>query len=288
MISIASDWGNPLNIYWMVLNPQPQSGMWLMLPLYSVYIPFTFIEIYFLITNKRELARKLAGILVILGIIIDLTEFYIQGILFNLNTPRHLWTDIPMLWVYFLISGALTGIAGAIVFAFLGLKNKPYFDDFISFAAKTGVILTILAAIYEIINFMVVDTKWLNLIIKGSPISWMYWGWLILGIAVPFVLFLSKSKGATLIGAISALIGTFLMRQAFIYGGNIVPMTERVDGLGPQSTTTYVNVTPWAYIPPHTMEILIIIGCLGLGIAIYAILDKLFDVRNVTDSYDHH
>jgi ribosomal protein L25 (general stress protein Ctc) len=127
-----------------------------------------------------------------------------------------------------------------------------------------------------------------NTSIKGSPISWMYWGWLILGIAVPFVLFLSKSKGAALIGAISALIGTFLMRQAFIYGGNIVPMTERVDGLGPQSTTTYVNVTPWAYIPPHTMEILIIIGCLGLGIAIYAILDKLFDVRNVTDSYDHH
>jgi len=288
MISIASDWGNPLHIYWMVLNPQPQSGMWLMLPLYSIYIPFTFIEIYFLITNKRDLARKLAGILVILGIIIDLTEFYIQGILFNLNTPRHLWTDIPMLWVYFLISGALTGIAGAIVFAFLGLKNKPYFDDFISFATKTGVILTILAAIYEVINFKVVDPKWMNLIIKGSPISWMYWGWLILGIAVPFVLFLSKSKGGILIGAISALIGTFLMRQAFIYGGNIVPMTERVPGFGPESTSTYINVTPWAYIPPHTMEILIIIGCLGLGIAIYAILDKLFDVRNVTDSYDHH
>jgi len=26
MISIASDWGNPINIYWMLLNPQPQSG----------------------------------------------------------------------------------------------------------------------------------------------------------------------------------------------------------------------------------------------------------------------
>jgi hypothetical protein len=288
MISIASDWGNPLNIYWMILNPQPQSGMWLMLPLYSIYIPFTFIEIYFLITNKRDLARKMAGVLVILGIIIDLAEFYIQGILFNLNTPRHLWTDIPQLWIYFLISGALTGIAGAILFAFLGLRNKPYFEEMIQTAANMGLVLIALAALYEVINFMVVDPKWMNLIVAGSPVSWMYWGWIILGLAVPFVLWLTKKPGAILLGAISALVGTFLMRQAFIYGGNIVPMTDRF-GKGPEATSLYQldEITPWAYVPPHTMEILVIIGCLGLGLAIYAILDKLFDVRNINDNADH-
>jgi len=288
MLSIASDWGNPLNIYWMVLNPQPQSGMWMMLPLYSVYIPFTFIEIYFLLTNKRDLARKMAGVLVILGIIIDLIEFYIQGILFNLNTPRHLWTDIPQLWLYFLISGALTGIAGAIVFAFLGLRNKPYFEEMIKTASTMGVILTALAALYEVINFMTVDPKWMKLIMSGSPVSWMYWGWIILGIVIPFVLFLTKKPNLALIGAISALIGTFLMRQAFIYGGNIVPMTDRFN-MGPEATGIYnlAEIKPWAYVPPHTMEILVIIGCLGLGIAIYSILDNLFDVRNINDNRDH-
>jgi len=288
LTSIFTDLANQLNIYWMILNPQPQSGMWLMLPLYGIYIPFTFIEIYFLITNKRDLARKLAGILVILGIIIDLGEFYIQGLLFNLNTPRHLWTDIPQLWIYFLITGALTGIAGAIIFAFLGLKNKPYFEEFIQTVSKIGVVVIALAAIYEVINFLVVDPKWINLIIGGSPITWMYWSWIILGIAVPFVAFLTKNKTAVLIGAISAIIGTFLMRQAFIYGGNIVPMTDRF-GNGPEATGIYnlAEITPWAYVPPHTMEWFIIIGCLGLGIAIYAILDKLFDVRNINDNVDH-
>ena len=288
MMSIASDWGSPFNIYWMILNPQPQSGMWLMLPLYSVYIPFTFIEIYFLITNKRDLARKMAGILVILGILIDLGEFYIQGLLFNLNTPRHLWTDIPQLWIYFLISGALTGIAGAILFAFLGLKNKPYFEEMVQTASKIGIFIVALTAIYEVINFMVVDPKWMALIAGGSPISWMYWGWIILGIVIPFVLFLTKKPVAALIGAISALIGTFLMRQAFIYGGNIYPMTDRF-GNGPEATGIYnlAEITPWAYIPPHTMEVLTVIGCLGIGIAIYAILDKLFDVRNINDNVAH-
>ena len=288
LISIATDLANVLNIYWMFINPQPQSGMWLMLPLYTIYIPFTFIEIYFLLTDKKELARKLALWLVIIGLLIDIGEFYIQGLLFNLNTPRHLWTDIPQLWIYFLISGALTGIAGAIVFAFLGLRNKPYFNEMITTGAKVGVVLTILAALYEVINFMTVDPKWTNLIMSGSPISWMYWGWIILGIVVPLVLWLTKKPGAVLIGAISAIIGTFLMRQAFIYGGNIVPMTDRF-GMGPEATSTYQlgEITPYAYIPPHTMEILIIIGCLGLGIAIYSILDNLFDVRNINDNADH-
>ena len=289
MTSIASDWGNPLHIYWMILNPQPHSGMWMMLPLYSVYIPFTFIEIYFLITNKRDLARKLAGILVILGIIIDVIEFYIQGILFNLNTPRHLWTEIPMLWLYFLISGALTGVAGAMVFSALGLKNKPYYQDTMDLLAKTGIVLAILAGIYEVINMSSVDPKWMNLIKSGTPVSGMYWGWIVLGIVVPVVLFAIKNNALRVIGAISALLGTFAMREAFIYGGNIVPMKERVDGLGAQANSLYqlAENLNYVYIAPHTMEILIIIACVGLGLAIYSILDTLFDVRSVNDQADH-
>jgi len=289
LVSIATDLANQINIYWMVLNPQPQSGMWLMMPLYSVYIPFTFIEIYFLITNKRDLARKVAGILVILGIIIDIAEFYIQGLLFNLNDPRHLWTDIPLLWLYFLISGALTGVAGAMVFTFLGLKNKPYYQETMNLLVKVGLGLAVIAGIYEIINYMTVDPKWMKLITSGSPVSTMYWTWIVLGIIIPLIIWGMKKTSLAVIGAVSAIIGTFFMRQAFIYGGNIVPMTERVDGLGPQATSVYNldALEPFAYIAPHTMEILIIVGCLGLGLAIYSILDSLFAVRDVNDNIDH-
>ena len=289
MLSIASDWGNPINIYWMILNPQPQSGMWLMLPLYAVYIPFTFIEIYFLVTNKKELARKLAGILVIMGIIIDFIEFYIQGLLFNLNTPRHLWTDIPLLWLYFLISGALTGIAGAMVFSFLGLKNKPYYEDTMNLLIKTGLILAVVAGLYEVVNYMSADPKWTSLILSNSPVSSMYWTWIILGIVAPVVLWASKNKSLAILGAILAIIGTFFMRQAFIYGGNIYPMTDRVSGLGAQATSLYqlAEVEKFSYLPAHNMEVLIVIGCVGLGLAIYSLLDSLLAVRDVNDSVEH-
>jgi hypothetical protein len=287
MTSIASDWGNPFNIYWMILNPQPQSGMWLMLPLYAVYIPFTFVEIYFLLTNNRELARKVAGGLVIAGIIIDIIEFFIQGLLFNLNTPRHLWTDIPLLWVYFLVSGAVTAIGGAILFFFLALKNKPYFDEGVNFLRKVGLVLIVVMGAYELLNWAVVDPKWIDLIKHGSPVSSIYWAYIWIGLVIPFLFFLIRNRLLNMLGGLGIIVGTFLMRLAFIYGGNIVPMSERVPGFGPQANGIYdlAAIKPYAYIAPHSMEVLIIVGCLGLGIAIYTLLDKLLAVREVEGAH---
>jgi hypothetical protein len=289
LVSIATDLANPLNIYWMFLNPQPHSGIWLMLPLYCVYIPFTFIEIYFLITNKRDLAKKLAAVLVILGIIIDFCEFYIQGLLFSQNTPRHLWTDIPLLWLYFILTGMLTGVSGAMIFSFLGLKNKPYFEKSMQMLMKAGVVLTIIIALYEIVNYFTVDHRWIALLLSGTPVSIMYWSWIILGLGIPFVLWLTKNPVLGFIGGISGVIGTFLMRTAFTFGGNIVPMTARVDGLGYQANSLYTldSIKPFTFIAPHTMELLIVVGCFGVGLAVYSILDSVLAVRDVNDNVEH-
>ena len=287
LVSILADLANQLNIYWMVLNPQPQSGMWLMMPLYAIYIPFTFIEIYFLLTNNKAMVKKFAIVLVIVGIIIDLIEFYIQGLLFNLNTPRHLWTDVPLLWLYFLITGSLTAIGAAMLFTFLGLKNKPYYQETMNLLKKAGIIVIVLVGLYEVINFIRVDIRWSSLITNNSPVSPMYYSWIILGIITPLVLWMIKNNTIATIGAVSSLIGTFFMRQAFIYGGNVYPMTERVDGLGPQVNSVYqlAENVPFAYLPPHTMEILIVIGCLGIGLFIYSLLDYIFAIRDVNDNY---
>jgi len=268
MLSIASDWGNPINIYHMILNPQPQSGMWMMLPLYSIYIPFTFIEIYFLMTNKRDLAKKLALPLVVIGLGIDIAEFYIQGILFQLNEPRHMWVDFPALWVYFLISGALSGIAFAAIYATLALKEKSWYDELQTILRKTGIVVAAIVAVYTMISGMNVGE---------APFTTMYWGSLIVGAILPIVLWFVKMD---FLAALSAAIGTFGMRELFVYAGNAEPMSNRF-GLGVESTSTYIaDIEKVIYDAPHTMEVLVIIGCLGLGIAIFKLLDTLLDVSN--------
>jgi hypothetical protein len=270
MTSIASDWGNPLNIYYMILNPQPNSGMWMMLPLYSVYIPFTFIEIYLLMTNKRELARKLALPLVVIGLGIDVVEFYIQGILFQLNTPRDLWTDFPALWVYFLITGIVSGVGFALIYAGLALRNKEWYGELKFNLRVAGIIAIILAGAYEAISG-------LSNLVEG-PYHTMFLGYVIVGLAVPFVLFLIRQD---VLAGLFMAIGTFSVRELFVYGGNAEPMTNRF-GMGPEAFSTYnvAELEKFVYEAPHTMEILIIIGCLGLGIAIFKLLDTLLDVSN--------
>jgi len=270
MTSIASDWGNPLNIYWMILNPQPHSGMWMMLPLYAIYIPFTFIEIYFLMTNKRELAKKLALWLVIIGLGIDIAEFYIQGILFQLNAPRHLWVDFPALWVYFLITGIVSGIAFALIYAGLALRNKEWYGELKSTLRVAGLIAIVLAGAYEAISG-------LGSLHEG-PYHTMFLVYVIVGLAIPFVLFLIKQD---VLAGILMAIGTFSARELFVYGGNAEPMTNRF-GKGFEAISTYnvADVEKFVYDSPHTMEILVIIGCLGLGIAIFKLLDTLLDVSN--------
>ena len=51
---------NVLNIYWMLLSPQFGSGMWLMMPLYTVYIPLVILEIYLILTHRTEWVKKVA------------------------------------------------------------------------------------------------------------------------------------------------------------------------------------------------------------------------------------
>jgi len=270
MVSIASDWGNPINIYWMILNPQPQSGMWMMLPLYSIYIPFTFIEIYFLMTNKRELAKKLALPLVVIGLGIDVAEFYIQGILFQLNAPRHLWADFNGLWIYFLITGVLSGIGFALIYAGLALKEKSWYEELKAVLRKAGIVAIVLVAAYEAISGFRT--------IGEAPYTTMFYGYVAVGLVLPLLLFLVKQD--VLAGFLIA-IGTFSARELLVYGGNAEPMTNRF-GMGPEAFSTYnvAELEKVIYEAPHTMEVLIIIGALGLGIAIFKLLDTLLDVSN--------
>jgi Ni/Fe-hydrogenase subunit HybB-like protein len=270
LVSIATDLGSPLNIIYMFLNPQPQSGMWLMLPLYSIYIPFTFVEIYFLMTNKRELAKKLALWLVIIGLGIDFGEFYIQGMLFQLSEPRHLWTNFPALWIYFLLTGMLSGISFALIYAGLSLRKKEWYNELKATLRKAGIGAIILVAAYETVSGLAGLSEY--------PFNIMFWGYVTLGLALPLVLFLIKQD--VLAGVLMA-IGTFAGRELFVFGGNADPMTNRF-GMGPEAFSEYnvAEIEKVVFDSPHTMEVLIIIGCIGVGIAVFKLLDTILDVSN--------
>jgi Ni/Fe-hydrogenase subunit HybB-like protein len=274
MFTIAMDWGNPLNLYWMFLDAHPSSGMWMMLPLYMIYIPFTIIEIYFMITTNREKARKVAGILVIVGILIELAEFYIQSNLFALNTPRHLWNFDALQPLYLVITGFTAALGVMAILSSIVLKDKSHYSDTMDLVRKGAIIWIIILGLYELYAGTMMPAAYKENIANGLFGNWFMIGYVAIGSVLPLLLLIKKSNTLTMLASVLLIIGAYINRYIFVYGGNSVPMTDRA-GTGFQADRAYESAAQVIYIPPHLAEVAIVFGSFGVALLLYKFADTL-------------
>ncbi len=282
LFTIATDL-NMLNMHWMVLTPNFNAGMWLMLPLYCTYIPFVLFEIYLILTNKKDWAKRFALPILVLSIIIDLIEYYIQAKLFSMNTARHLWTEFPLLTFYFIISAFVASLGVMALNTYRVHRKKQEFGDLMEIIRKTMLFFIFVLGLYEIVAYMTVDKDWAFLILFG-PFSVVYFmGYVLLTLAIPFFLVLKPGKPLlTLIASFSVVIGGFIGRYLFVYGGNASPMSDRF-GVGYERYNFYSETESFIYHAPHLGEILIVAGSIGVAVIIYKMFDTLFSVGKLRE-----
>ncbi len=284
LFTIATDL-NILNMISMFTSPNIKAGMWLMLPLYCIYIPFVLFEIYLVLTKKREWARKLAMPIILLSIIIDLIEYYIQAKLFSMNTARLLWTEFPGLMFYFIISAFVSSLGIMGVITFLVHKGKDEYEKIMELIRKAILFFISILALYEVFAYMVVDKKWTLIILFGEFKEVYFGGYILLTLAVPFLLVFKSSKPyKTLLASISTIIGGYIGRYIFVYGGNANPMSDRF-GTGPEKYDLYAVAKEICYNNPHLAEILIVIGSIGIALAIYKLADSLLSVSSIRENH---
>ncbi len=284
LFTIATDL-NMLNMHWMLLTPNFNAGMWLMLPLYCTYIPFVLFEIYLILTNNREWAKRLALPILVLSLGVDLVEYYIQAKLFSMNTARHLWTEFPALTFYFIISAFVSSLGVMGINSFLVHRNKPEYESLMDLIRRAMLFFVFILGLYEIIGYMTVDKDWAFLILFG-PFSYLYFiGYIFLTLALPFLFIVKPGKPIfTVLASICVLIGGFVGRYLFVYGGNANPMSNRF-GTGYERYDYYSITKSFNYMTPHLGEILVVIGSIGVAIMIYKLFDSLFSVG---DLREHH
>jgi len=286
LFTIAVDL-NVLHMQWMFLTPNLGAGMWLMLPLYAVYIPFVIFEIYLLITKNQTWTKKIAFVILLLSIVIDLIEYYIQAKLFDMNTARHLWTTYPMLTLYFIVSAFVAAIAIMILFSTFVYKDKlkEDFSHLIHFLRVSILYAMAVLAIYEAIAYLFIDKDWGAIILFGE-FKFYFYLYLFLAVGLPFLLKFKKHSNLlwVTLGAISVVIGTYLGRYVFVYGGNAYPMSNRF-GTGFEKYGEYEVVKEFIFFNPHFSEILVVVGSLGVVLAAYKVLDMLFGVSEVSDTH---
>ncbi len=288
LFTIAVDL-NILHMHWMFITPNIRAGMWLMLPLYVVYIPFVLFEIYLLITNRHDWAKRVAFGILLLSIVIDLIEYYIQAKLFNMNTARHLWTTYPLLPLYFIVSSFLAASGIMIVYAFVeyGEKFKYELARLILFLKKAAVVSMLGLAAYEASAFLLIDREVADVILFGGY-KYIFYIYIALAVALPFMLLAYKIiKGETHyimtgIAAVSIIVGTYIGRYIFVYGGNAYPMSNRF-GLGFEKYGEYERIKEFIIFTPHLSEILVVVGSVGVVLAVYKVLDMLFSVSKIRE-----
>jgi len=284
LFTIAVDL-NITHIHWMFLTPNLGAGMWLMLPLYAIYIPFVMFEIYLLITKNRVLAKKIAIPVLLLSIVIDLIEFYIQAKLFDMNTARHLWTTYPILTLYFIISAFVAGLSIMIIYSYIEYREslKDEFDKLINLLRLSGLYLIALLGAYEALAYLFIDRNWGAIILFGE-FKYYFYIYLALAVGIPFILEFKKGKNSLwiIIGSISAIIGTYLGRYIFVYGGNAYPLSDRF-GTGFEKYGEYETIKEFIFYNPPLPEILIVIGSFGVILACYKIFDNLFSISKILE-----
>ncbi len=284
LFTIAVDL-NILHMHWMFITPNLGAGMWLMLPLYTIYIPFVLFEIYLLITKNHSWAKKIAFIILLLSIVIDLVEYYIQAKLFDMNTARHLWTTYPLLTIYFIVSAFVAAIAIMILFSMIVYRDKlkDEFNTLIEFLRKSALFVIALLAAYEAMAYLFIDKDWGAIILFGEYKVYFYL-YLFLAVGLPFVLEFKKQSTnlMIIIASISVVLGTYLGRYIFVYGGNAYPMSDRF-GTGFEKYGEYEIAKEFIFFNPHIAEIYIVIGSIGVVLAVYMVLDKLFSVSKIAE-----
>lgn len=285
LFTIATDL-NMLNMHWMLLDPNVSAGMWLMLPLYCTYIPFVLFEIYLILTKKREWAKRLALPILIMSIGVDLVEYYIQAKLFSMNTARHLWTEFPLLTFYFIISAFVSSLGIMGVYSYLVHKNKPEYKQLMDLVRRGILFFISVLALYEVVAYMVVDKDWAFLILFG-PFKYLYFfGYILLAMVLPFFLTFRpiQSTWKIVLASVFTIIGGYAGRYLFVYGGNANPMTNRF-GVGYEKYDVYEIASTFNYAHPHLGEVFIVIGSIGVVLAIYKLFDALFSVTLLRDTH---
>ena len=267
LFTIATDL-NMLHIFSMLKSPNFNAGMWLMLPLYFTYIPFVLFEIYLLITNKRAWAKRLALVVLLLSVGVDIVEYFIQAKLFSMNVARHLWTEFPSLTFYFIVSAFVSSLGIMGLYAFFDHRKSTIYLDLMETIRKAILFFVIIVSAYEIFAYLVVDKSWAFNILFGYFKYAYFGGYILLALVLPFLLTFNKGKPIlTIIASISTIIGGYIGRYLFVYGGNANPLSDRF-GTGYEKYDFYGVANSINYVWPHQAEVFIVIGSIGVALGI--------------------
>jgi len=276
---------NITHLHHMFLSPRFTSGMWLMLPLYTIYIPIIIFKIYLTLSNKTKWSKQITVFILIISLLVELVEFYVQAKLFNMNEARNLWTTYPFLALYFMVSSFASSAAMMILYTYFTYRNtdKSKCQDMMSLIQKITLYGVMFLGAYEATAYLFIDKKWAEIILFGDFKLYFY-AYLAMAVGIPFILLYKDNLNFfyKILASIFIIIGTYLGKLIFVYGGNAYPMSDRF-GVGFEKYSEYEDVKDVIFFMPPLGEILVVIGSFGIVLLVYKVIDVYFSVSKMRE-----
>ena len=277
---------NILHLHQMFLSPRFTSGMWLMMPLYIVYVPLVMFEIYLILAHKNSWVKKIAVPVLILSLLVELVEFYVQAKLFDMNSARHLWTTYPFLTLYFMVSSFTASAAVMILYTYLIYRNtdRSKCATLMQLIQKITLYSVLALGAYEATAYLFIDKKWAEIILFGD-FKYYFYAYLGMSVGIPFVLLFKDyaNHSYKIIASLFIIVGTYLGKLIFVYGGNAYPMSDRF-GVGFEKYGEYEPVRDVIFFMPPLGEIAICIGSVGIVILIFTVMNAYFSVSKMQEN----
>ena len=226
------DLGKPLNFWRAAMRPQT-SWMARGTIIISAFMVLSVIHLAFWIwpfaNTLSEGARNVIGVL---GIIFGFCTMVYTGILLGAARPIAFWST-ALLPVLFFVSALSTGIMAVVLISVLGGVHSGA----VVTLARIDILLLLLeifvVAMYFQATHRVPEARESARIVLAGSVAPLFWfGFVLLGLAIPLVLELvgvyslhgSGAGVAALIGSISGIIGGLILRQVVLSGGVHAPL----------------------------------------------------------------
>lgn len=272
-----------------VISPNITSNIWWMGTLYGIYLVFMFAEYVFLLLDKHNPA-VVCGFS---GSIAGIAAHSNLGAVFGLLMGREFWHG-PYMPIYFITSAMMTGCSVIILFHYLGYKvngeeMSPEMKRALEVTTKIGILLICVILFFttwKMISGIAGEPggkyEAVMACING-PFSVNFWVFEVgMGMVAPLLLFFfSKGKNLNMmfVGALSMIIGIFVMRFDLVMVGQSVPVYFDL------GVNEYKHIMTYS---PSFYETMITLSGFAMTAFLFLLGEKLFAGHKVESHGDHH
>ncbi len=284
---VLIDLGGIARIWRMITGPNPMSPLVWDMCVITCYLVINIIDLRFLVTGNKRGVEILSRIALPTAILVHSVTAWI----FGLQVSREGWHSAIMAPI-FVASACDSGLALLLV-SLIGLQKAKLFDVGDKLIANLAGLLATFVAVdaffigCELLTTAYAGTDMGSFVLGqmfGGATAPFFWFEMICGLLIPFCILVfaknRKRKGIVLLSSILIICGVLCKRAWLLFTSFLMPNVYGAAGITLGTKTAQMDVTQmWTLMgtyAPTGVEIVIIIGALAAGFAIWMVLSKAF------------